>query len=97
MDWNDLNLWWIWIAGGIVLVILEVFLPVFWFIGLAIGAIIVGILLAVAGPDSWLGGSPAMILLLFSLFSLIAWGVIRKVVGVRKGQLHVASKDVNED
>ena len=89
MDWN---VWWVWVAGGIILVILEVFLPVFWFLGFAVGAMLIGLLLALG-----IEPSTGWTILLFSIFSLIAWLVIRKVVGVRKGQLHVASKDVNED
>ena len=94
MEWN---VWWLWIAGGIFLVILEIFLPVFWFIGFAVGAVLIGLLLALGGPDSWLSQSPAITVLLFAVFSLIAWFFIRRAVGIRKGQLHVAQKDVNED
>ena len=91
IDWN---VWWIWVAGGIILVILEVFLPVFWFLGFAVGALIIGLLLGLGVP---LGDSPAITILLFSVFSLIAWYYIRKFVGVRKGQLRVADRDINED
>ncbi|MGI9250547.1 MAG: hypothetical protein ACR2PR_05060 [Pseudohongiellaceae bacterium] len=90
MDWNT---WWIWIGGGILLIILEIFVPAFWFLGFAIGALIIGLLLAIFGPFT----SPAVTVLLFSMLSLIAWLVIRRVVGVRKGQLHVTETDVNED
>ena len=87
------NTWWVWIAGGVILVILEVLMPIFWFLGFAIGALIVGLLLAIGGPFAGLADSPELTILLFAIFSLISWLVIRRVPGARKGQ---AEKDVND-
>ena len=38
-----------------------------------------------------------MTVLMFAIFSLVAWLVMRKVVGVRKGQTRIWDKDINED
>lgn len=85
-------LWWAWLAAGVVLLALEMLAPGFIFLGFAIGALLVGLLLlaGLALAVSWL-------LLLFAVFSLIAWAVLRKVSGVRKGQVKHWDRDINED
>lgn len=85
--------WWVWLTAAAVLGIAEVFLPGFVLVGFGIGAAVVGILLW-AGV---LGGSLPFLLLVFALASLAAWLVLRKVVGVRKGQIKVWDKDINEN
>ena len=94
MGWD---VWWVWVAGGIVLAILEVFAPGFILLGFAIGAVVVGILLAVGGSvAAWLTGSLPMMLLVFAVVSLVAWLVLRRLEGVRKGQKKLWDTDINE-
>ena len=85
-------LWWVWIVAGIALAILEIFVPGFVFLGFAAGAVVTGITL-------WLttGLAPATILLIFAIASLVAWLVMRQVAGVRRGQVKVWDRDINED
>jgi len=85
-------LWWVWIVAGIALAILEIFVPGFVFLGFAVGAVVTGITL-------WLttGLAPATILLIFAVASLVAWLVMRQVAGVRRGQVKVWDRDINED
>ena len=84
--------WWIWVAAGLGLAILEVLLPAYVFLGLAIGAAIVGILLALG----FLGASLPWLLVIFSIVSLLAWIGLRKGVGVRKGQVKYWDRDIND-
>lgn len=84
--------WWVWLIASAVLGILEVFLPGFILLGFAIGAATTGILL-------WfgiLGASFGWLLLVFALASLAAWIALRSLVGVRKGQVKVWDRDINE-
>lgn len=84
--------WWVWMVAGAVLAILEVVLPGFILLGFAVGAGLTGILL-------WLGvlgGSFGVLLLVFGLASLAAWAVLRRLVGVRRGQVKVWDRDINE-
>ena len=95
MSWD---IWWVWVAAGIVLGILEVFAPGFIFLGFAVGAVVVGLLMALSGPVALaLTGSLALTLLVFALASLGAWLVLRQLEGVRKGQKKLWDTDINED
>lgn len=92
------SVWWIWVVGAIVLGIVEVFVPAFIFLGFAIGAAVTGILMAVGGPlATFMMGSLPVTVLIFSVVSLVSWLMLRKVMGVRKGQSKVFTTDINED
>lgn len=85
--------WWVWMIAGAVLGILEVLIPGFILLGFAIGAALTGLLL-------WfgvLGGSLATLVLVFALASLAAWLTLRRVVGIRRGQVKVWDRDINEN
>ena len=58
---------------------------------LAIGAVVTGILVGFGVP----AGLPALILI-FAVVSVIAWLVLRRVVGVREGQVKVWDRDIND-
>lgn len=90
--------WWLWMAGALVLAILEVLAPGFLFLGFAIGAAAIGAILFTGGPAAaFLTGSLPWTLVIFAVLSVIAWVVLRRVVGVRKGQVKVIDRDVNDD
>ena len=86
------SLWWVWVAGGFALGILEVLMPGYIFLGFAIGAALTGVLV-------WLGlmGSnlPAL-LVVFALASLAAWAVLRRAFGLRRGQVKIWDRDIND-
>ena len=86
------NLWWAWIGFGIVLGILEIFAPGYIFLGFAIGAVVTGILTATGVFTSL-----PMLLLIFALASVVAWLVLRRVMGVRAGQVKIWDRDINEN
>lgn len=72
--------------------------PGIFFLGFSVGAVLTGLVLLAGGPfAAWLGASLPFTLLFFALLSLISWIVLRRVVGVRKGQLKVWDRDINED
>jgi len=85
-----LSTWWTWIIAAMVLAILEVFLPAQILLGFAIG---LGLLIVVPG----LAGSLPALMLAFAVMSLLGWLVLRRVLGVYKGQVKVWKRDVNED
>lgn len=95
MIWAE---WWIWLTGAVALAILEIFLPGFIFVGFAAGAAVTGLLIGVGGPVSaWLAGSLPATLLVFAAVSLISWIALRRIVGVRDGQVKYWDRDINED
>lgn len=89
------SLWWVWMIGALALGTLEVMAPAQIFLGFAVGAAGVGFLLLIGVPG--LAGSVPLLLLVFAVLSLIAWLVIRRALGVRKGQVKIWRTDVNED
>ncbi|MCI2399812.1 hypothetical protein [Aliiroseovarius subalbicans] len=86
------DIWWVWVAGALVLAILEIFAPGFIFLGFAIGAAVVGGLMALG-----LGLTLPWLLVGFAVVSLIAWIVMRQAFGVRKGQVKTWDTDINEN
>lgn len=86
------DVWWVWVAGALVLAILEVFAPGFIFLGFAIGAAAVGALIALG-----LGMALPWLLVVFAIVSLVAWVVMRQAFGIRKGQVKTWDTDINEN
>ncbi|MDE9450421.1 hypothetical protein J3R80_08050 [Aliiroseovarius sp. Z3] len=83
--------WWVWVAGAIALGILEMLAPGFIFVGFAVGALVVGLLL-------FLGVAPGLpwLLVIFAAVSLATWLILRRVIGIRKGQTKRIDIDINE-
>ena len=87
-----LGTWWAWVILGFALGVLEVIVPGFIFLGFAIGAVVTGVLVGLGIP----AGLPALILI-FAVVSVVAWLVLRRVVGVRDGQVKVWDRDINDN
>lgn len=86
------TIWWAWLAFGLGLVIVEIMVPGFIFLGFAIGAAVVALLLAFGFVLTL-----AWSLVVFAAISAVAWVALRQVFGVRKGQLKTFEHDINED
>ena len=87
-----LSLWWVWGAAALVLGILEVLVPGFVFLGFAIGAFLVTMLLLNLG----LVLSLPLLLLIFAALSLVAWLILRQVFALPRGQVKRFHDDVND-
>ncbi len=85
--------WWVWIAAGVVLAILEVMVSGYVLLGFAGGAVITG-LLVWAGV---LGEVLSPLILVFSLASLGAWLIFRALFGLPKDSVKVIHHDINEN
>lgn len=85
-------IWWVWVVAGLALGVLEVLVPGYIFLGFAIGAVMTGIGVGLG----ILGTNPAFLSLAFAVMSLIAWLVLRRVMGVRTGQVKVWDRDIND-
>jgi len=86
------EIWWVWVAAGLVLAILELFAPGFIFVGFAVGAVVIGVLVAL-GVSFTLPWA----LLVFAVVSVLAWIGARLAMGTRKGQTKTFDRDINED
>ncbi len=90
--------WWVWVAGGMAVAILEVVLPGYIFVGFAIGAVLTGAVLGLDLPGAgFIAASPANALTVFAVLSLLAWLSLRFALGVRRGQIKHFDRDINED
>ena len=85
------TVWWVWVVAAVALAVLEVLLPGFVFLGFAISAAVMALLVGVG----LLGGSVSVLVLVFAVLALVAWLGLRRAVGVTKGQVKVWDKDIN--
>ncbi|WP_068302509.1 NfeD family protein [Pararhodobacter sp. CCB-MM2] len=90
------ELWWIWIAAGLALAILEVLVPGFLFAGFAVGAVITGAIVG-TGLFGDASESLAIMAVVFAVISVVAWLGMRQFMGVRQGQMKRIDRDINED
>jgi len=90
MIWQE---WWVWVVGGIALGVLEVIAPAFVLLGFSIGALAIGALIALG----ILGSSLPILLLVFALISLGSWLALRRIFGLRRGQVKVWDRDINDN
>lgn len=85
--------WWVWIAAGLVLGILELVLPGFIFLGFAVGAVIMGLLLAtgllpLTAPWALVG---------FAVLSLAAYLILRSRLRSGRGDVRIIDRDINDN
>lgn len=86
------SVWWVWMSAAVVLAILEVIVPGYIFLGFAAGAAFVGgiLLLGIGGLTlPWA-------LLVFAVFSLVSFIALRKIFGIRHGQVKIWDRDIND-
>ncbi len=85
--------WWVWVVAGFGLGVLEVLVPGFIFLGFAIGAVLTGVLVGFG----LLGANVPALVLVFAVLSVLAWLGLRATMGVRKGQVKIWDRDVNDN
>jgi len=86
------TIWWVWLCFALVLAILEVAVSGFIFLGFAIGAVIVALLILVFG----LLLSLPLLLLIFAALSLVAWLLLRRSFSTGHGQVRRVRHDIND-
>lgn len=86
------SVWWIWLCVALVLGVLEIFAPGFIFLGFAVGALLVALILLGFGN---LFSLPVLILF-FAVLSLAAWLMLRSLFALRAGQVKTFDRDIND-
>mgnify|MGYP000120109599 FL=1 len=86
------SIWWLWAAAALLLAIVEVLAPGFVFLGFAIGAAAVSLILLNTGLSL---GFP-MLMLIFAALSLVAWLIMRRVFARPQGQVKTFDHDIND-
>ncbi|WP_158968265.1 hypothetical protein [Chachezhania sediminis] len=87
-----LVLWWVWLAAALVLATLEVLVPGFVFLGFAISALLVGLLLLILP----LAVGALALLVIFAVVALVAWIVLRRLFALPTGQVRIIRRDIND-
>ncbi len=90
--------WWVWVVAGCIIGIFEILAPAFVFLGFAVGAVVTGLILwAGVPPAAWMGASLPRHLLVFGVLSRVAWIALRAIFGLRRGQVKVWDRDINDN
>lgn len=87
--WSE---WWVWMSAALALATLEVIVPGYIFLGFAAGSFVMGVLLLL-GLTSL---SLPIMLVIFAVLSLVAYLAMRKVFGLKTGQVKVWDRDIND-
>lgn len=85
--------WWVWMCVAVVFAILEVVIPAWVFLGFAIGAAAMGLLLLLNIISLGLAGA----ILAFAVLSLAGYLVLRAVFGLKPGQVKIWDRDINDN
>ncbi|MFV0385234.1 NfeD family protein [Paracoccus sp. (in: a-proteobacteria)] len=83
---------WIWIVMALLLAITELFAPGWVFLGIACAVGMMGLLLLTGW---WTAGLPVT-LVVTAILSGAIWLAMRRLGGVRKGQVRIWDRDINE-
>lgn len=86
-----MTLWWVWICVALALGVVELLAPGFIFLGFAIGALAMAVIVFVMPATN----VPAL-LAMFALCSLIGWIVLRIVFRRQSSGARVVTEDINE-
>ena len=86
-----LGIWWVWIAIGLILGLIELFAPSFIFLGFALGAFVTAGFVGLSSAPS----VPIMVAV-FSVVSLLAWVGLRMAFRRQSSDAKIFTKDVND-
>ena len=89
--WHDQ--WWVWMSAALVLAGAEALVPGWIFFGFAVGAFVLGglLLLGVTGL------SMPITLVIFAILSLAAFLAMRRIFGLKRGQVTTFDHDINDN
>jgi inner membrane protein len=84
--------WWMWVAAGVAIGVLELLVPAYIFLGFALGALATGALVGMGVLVSL-----PLTLAVFGGLSLAAWAGMRAMLGRRAGDVKVITRDINDN
>lgn len=84
---------WTWIIIGLVLSVLELVVPGYVFLGVATSCGIAGLALL----TGLFSPSLPVLLIVIAALSGVIWLILRRVVGVQRGQVRIWDRDINDD
>lgn len=90
MTWEN---GWLWILAALVLAAVEVLLPVWVFLGIAIAVLMMGLAMLIG----LVPGSFPVALVMTAVLSGAVWLGLRRVMGVTHGQVKIWKTDINDN
>lgn len=87
-----LTLWWVWLCAALLLGVVELLLPGSIFLGFALGALAMALIVALFAPMN-----VASLLALFAVLSLLAWIGLRLVFRRQSSGARIVTRDINEN
>lgn len=87
-----LTLWWVWLCAALALGVVELLLPGSIFLGFALGALAMALVVAIFAP-----ANVAVLLALFAMLSLVAWIGLRLVFRRQSSGSRIVTRDINEN
>ncbi len=88
--WSE---WWVWMSAALILATAEVIIPGYIFLGFAMGALAMGVLILIGLS----GSSLPITLVIFAVLSLLAYLGLRYVFGLKNGQVTLWDRDINDN
>jgi len=85
-------IWWVWLTAGLVLAVVEVLAPGFIFLGFAIGAVLMSVIVALL-PQTM---AFAIAMSLFGGLSLLAWIGLRIAFRNQRSGARFIKHDIND-
>ncbi|MEM6303096.1 MAG: hypothetical protein AAF744_00150 [Pseudomonadota bacterium] len=86
-----LSVWWVWICASLALGILELLAPGYIFLGFALGALSMAVVVFVMPAAS----VPAL-LAMFAILSLIGWLILRMLFRRQSSGARIVRRDIND-
>jgi membrane protein implicated in regulation of membrane protease activity len=86
-----LSHWWVWLCAALAIAILELLMPGYIFLGIAAGAAVMALLVALLGPFG-----PPTLIALFAGLSLVAWLALRRLFRASDDQTRYFDEDINK-
>ncbi|KEJ90282.1 NfeD family protein [Sulfitobacter donghicola] len=87
-----LTVWWVWLCAALALAVVEVIAPASIFLGFALGALGMVVVVAVSGITN-----TSALLALFAGLSLAAWIALKIAFKNQSSGARVVTKDINEN
>lgn len=84
---------WLWIIAALILALLEIALPGWFFLGIAVAVGVMGLAL-LAGL--WTGGMPVA-LVVTAVLSGVIWLLLRRIFGTSRGEVRIWTRDINDN
>lgn len=93
MAW--LTVWWVWVGFALLLGIVEILVPSFFFLGFSIGALVLAAMLGFT-PAVLAGLSASALIAVFAGLSLVAWLALRYFFRRQSSGARIFTKDIND-